>query len=162
MERWAHAQRIDHVEVITDEEERSVEIGMLKKAIRDLIELGTVERLIVFFAGHGINVNRGERWLLSDAPDDPQAAVNVPGSVELARWSAIPYVAMISDSCRTAAEGIQGQGMTGSEIFPNDEIAELELPVDQFFSCRLGRPSSRSSMATRPPRSTRRSTRKRW
>jgi hypothetical protein len=114
---------------------------MLKKAIRDLIELGTVERLIVFFAGHGINVNRGERWLLSDAPDDPQAAVNVPGSVELARWGGIPYVAMISDSCRTAAEGIQGQGVTGSEIFPNEEIAELELPVDQFFSCRLGRPS---------------------
>jgi hypothetical protein len=114
---------------------------MLKRAIRDLGERGTVERLIVFFAGHGINVNRGERWLLSDAPNDPQAAVNVPGSVELARWGGIPYVAMISDACRTAADGIQGQGVTGSEIFPNEEIAELELPVDQFFACRLGRPS---------------------
>src|ERR1700730_13688280 len=48
---------------------------------------------------------------------------------------------MISDACRTAAEGIQAQGVTGSNIFPNEEIAELELPVDQFFACRLGRPS---------------------
>jgi hypothetical protein len=129
------------VVVITDEEGRSVDVTMLKRAIRELAELGTVERLIVFFAGHGINVSRGERWLLSDAPNDPQAAVNVPGSVELARWGGIPYVAMISDACRTAADGIQGQGVRGSEIFPNEEIAELELPVDQFFACRLGRPS---------------------
>jgi hypothetical protein len=141
MEAWAHAQGIKHVVVITDEDNGSVDVSVLKKAIRDLSELGTVERLIVFFAGHGINVNRGERWLLSDAPNDPQAAVNVPGSVELARWGGIPYVAMISDACRTAADGIQAQGVTGSEIFPNEEIAELELPVDQFFACRLGRPS---------------------
>jgi hypothetical protein len=141
MEEWAHAQGIKHVVVITDEDNGSVDVSMLKKAIRDLSELGTVERLIVFFAGHGINLNRGERWLLSDAPSDPQAAVNVPGSVELARGGGIPYVAMISDACRTAAEGIQAQGVTGSEIFPNEEIAELELPVDQFFACRLGRPS---------------------
>lgn len=141
MESWARAQGVDHVAVFTDENGQSVDVSMLKRAMRDLGERGTVERLIVFFAGHGINVNRGERWLLSDAPNDPQAAVNVPGSVELARWGGIPYVAMISDACRTAAEGIQGQGMTGSEIFPNEEIAELELPVDQFFACRLGRPS---------------------
>ncbi|HVQ59610.1 MAG TPA: hypothetical protein VMS60_11955 [Solirubrobacterales bacterium] len=141
MERWARAQGINHVVVITDDDGQSVDVSTLKRAIRDVSELGTVERLIVFFAGHGINVNRGERWLLSDAPNDPQAAVNVPGSVELARWGGIPYVAMISDACRTAADGIQGQGVTGSEIFPNEEIAEFELPVDQFFACRLGRPS---------------------
>lgn len=141
MEGWARAQGVEHVKVLTDEDGTPVEISSIKRAIRDLNELGTVEQLIVFFAGHGINVNRGERWLLSDAPADPQAAVNVAGSAELARWGGIPYVVMISDACRTAAEGIQAQGMTGSEIFPNEEIAELELPVDQFFACRLGRPS---------------------
>ncbi len=141
MEGWARAQGVEHVQVLTDEDGKPVDISAIKRAIRDLIELGTVEQLIVFFAGHGINVNRGERWLLSDAPADPQAAVNVAGSAELARWGGIPYVVMISDACRTAAEGIQAQGMTGSEIFPNEEIAELELPVDQFFACRLGRPS---------------------
>lgn len=141
MAAWARSQSVDHVVLITDEERRSVGSAEIKGAIRDLTELGTVERLVVFFAGHGINVNRTERWLLSDAPEDPQAAVNVPGSADLARWGRIPYVAMISDACRTAAGSIQTQGLTGSEIFPNEEITDSEWPVDQFFACGLGRPS---------------------
>ena len=141
MEQWAVAQGIEHVKVFTDEDGAPVEVSAIARAIRDLANLGPVEQLIVFFAGHGINVNRGERWLLSDAPSDANAAVNVAGSAELARWGRIPYVVMISDACRTAAEGLPAQSMTGSQIFPNEDIAELELPVDQFFACRLGRPS---------------------
>jgi hypothetical protein len=140
MGAWARSQGIQHVEVITDEES-PVEIGDIKRAIRQLSELGTIEHLAVYFAGHGINVNRGERWLLTDAPDDPQAAVNVTGSVDLARYGRIPYVVVFSDACRTAAEGVRGQRLTGSEIFPNDEVTAGEQFVDQFYACRLGRPS---------------------
>lgn len=141
MEQWAIAQGVEHIRVFTDEDGAPVEVSAIARAIRDLANLGPVEQLIVFFAGHGINVNRGERWLLSDAPSDSNAAVNVSGSAELARWGRIPYVVMISDACRTAAAGLPAQSMTGSQIFPNEDIAELELPVDQFFACRLGRPS---------------------
>jgi hypothetical protein len=140
---WAQSQgfKDDDVVVITDEDGGSVSVSMISNAIRRFNELGTIEQLIVFFAGHGINLFRGERWLLTDAPGDSNAAVNVSGSADLARWGGIPHVVMISDACRTAAEGILAQGVTGSNIFPNQEIAELELPVDQFFACRLGRPS---------------------
>lgn len=143
MAGWARAQgfKDDDVVVITDEDGGSVSVGMISNAIRRFNELGSIEQLIVFFAGHGINLFRSERWLLTDAPGDSNAAVNVSGSADLARWGGIPHVIMISDACRTAAEGIQAQGLTGSNIFPNEEIAELELPVDQFFACRLGRPS---------------------
>lgn len=143
MESWAHAQgfKDEDIVVITDEDGGSVDVGTVSKAIRRFNELGTIEQLIVFFAGHGINLLRGERWLLTDAPGDSNAAVNVSGSADLARWGGIPHVVMISDACRTAAQGIQAQGVTGSNIFPNEEMAELELPVDQFFACRLGRPS---------------------
>jgi hypothetical protein len=140
MEAWAKSQGIQHVEVITDEA-APVEIGDIKRAIRQLCELGTIEHLAVYFAGHGINVNRGERWLLTDAPADPQAAVNVTGSVDLARYGRIPYVVVISDACRTAAQGLRAQSLTGSEIFPNDEVTGGEQFVDQFYACRLGRPS---------------------
>jgi hypothetical protein len=143
MERWALDQGFKRgdVALITDEHGRSVSVDGVSKAIRRFNELGSIEQLIVFFAGHGVNLFRSERWLLSDAPADANAAVNVSGSADLARWGGIPHVVMISDACRTAAAGIQAQGMTGSTIFPNEEIAELELPVDQFFACRLGRPS---------------------
>jgi hypothetical protein len=50
-------------------------------------------------------------------------------------------VLFVSDACRTAAQGIQAQGISGSEIFPNEGGADTERPVDQFFACTLGRPA---------------------
>jgi hypothetical protein len=140
METWARDQGVQHVKVLTDDA-GPVEIGQIKRAIKEIVELGTVEQLIVYFAGHGVNIGYGERWLLSDAPDDPQAAVNVKGSEELARWCGIPHVVFISDACRTAAEGIQAQGVSGSEIFPNSGASDVEQAVDLFFACTLGRPA---------------------
>jgi hypothetical protein len=141
MEKWALAQGIerDRVLVLSDES-GPVEVSQVKKAIKRLIDLSTVEQLIVYFAGHGVNISRGEVWLLSGAPEDSNEAVNVSGSVELARFCGIPHVVMISDACRTAAEGIQAQGIRGSEIFPNlDSVTEN--PVDLFFACGLGSPA---------------------
>lgn len=141
MEEWAHAQGIEPVTVITDEDHSSVKLSAIKESIEELIALQSVEQLIVFFAGHGINVNRTERWLLSGAPDDPQEAVNVDGSAEFARYGAIPHVVMISDACRTAAHNLQMHGVNGGEIFPNKQVVKLEIPVDKFFACTLGNPA---------------------
>src|SRR5262249_7573479 len=95
--------------------------------------------LLVYFAGHGVNLQRQEYWLLTDAPDDSQAAVNVATSSTFAATCGIPHVMLISDACRTAPEGIRAQSIRGSEIFPNRE--EDAKPVDQFFACQLGKPS---------------------
>jgi hypothetical protein len=141
MEQWARTQKIDLVEVFTDENDGSVEVGSIKKAIKRIVESGTFDQLIVYFAGHGVNIRYGEYWLLSDAPSDTQAAVNVQGSEVLARFAGIPHVVFFSDACRTAAEGIRAQLVTGSEIFPNEGADALEKPVDQFFACTLGRPA---------------------
>ena len=88
MECWARGQAFkdDDIVVITDEDGESVTVGRISDAIRRFNEAGTIEQLIVFFAGHGINLSRSERWLLTDAPGDSNAAVNVSGSVDLARW----------------------------------------------------------------------------
>ncbi|MBK9170075.1 MAG: hypothetical protein IPM24_21800 [Bryobacterales bacterium] len=140
MEVWARSQGMDPVIALTDEG-GPVEIGAVKRAIREIVDLGTVEQLIVYFAGHGVNIRYGEYWLLTDAPRDTQAAVDVRNSEVLARYCGIPHVVFFSDACRTAAAGIQAQFVTGSEIFPNDGAGDLEKPVDQFFACTLGRPA---------------------
>jgi hypothetical protein len=140
MENWAQAQGIDHVEVFTDET-GPVDVAEIKRAVRRIVDAGTTERLLVYFAGHGVNIRYSEYWLLTEAPRDTQAAVNVAGSVVLAQYSGIPYVVFVSDACRTAAEGIQAQFVMGSEIFPNDGVGDLQQPVDQFFACMLGRPA---------------------
>lgn len=67
-------------------------------------------------------------------------AVNLEGSILLARSAGIPHVVFISDACRTAAEGIRGTRVKGQEIFPNAPLGEQ--PVDVFFACGLGSPSN--------------------
>jgi hypothetical protein len=142
MERWALSQgmRRELVKVLTDEAGR-LSVQRVKDAIKELVDLTTLDQLIVYFAGHGVNIRYGEYWLLSDAPDDPQAAINLEGSVVLARQCGIPHVVIVSDACRSAAEGIQAQLVSGSEMFPNTGGGGPERGVDIFFACTLGRPA---------------------
>jgi hypothetical protein len=139
MEKWAKGQGMNPVTVLTDEQ-GPVDVSAVKRAIRDIVDAGA-DQLVVYFAGHGVNIRYGEYWLLSDAPEDTQAAVNVEGSNVLARYCGIPHVVFISDACRTAADGIQAQFVTGSEIFPNQGADGPEKAVDLFFACTLGRPA---------------------
>ena len=138
-EEWAKAQPISKRQVLTDEK-KPVTAGMIKTAVRKILEPGDVEQLFIYFAGHGVNIHRREYWLLSDADNDPQEAVNVTGSEDLARYCGIPHIVFISDACRTAATTLRAQSITGSEMFPIRQAARK--PVDQFFACALGAPSN--------------------
>jgi hypothetical protein len=83
----------------------------VRRWIRAFVDLGTVEQLIVYFAGHGVNLWLGEYWLLSGAPDDPNEAVNMRASADLARYCGIPHVVFISRRLsRTDADSIQAHG----------------------------------------------------
>lgn len=142
MEAWALDQGLerDDVLVFTDEA-GPLEVKPIKKAIAALVDKAVYGQLLVYFAGHGVNLRRGEYWLLSDSPDDAQESVNVEGSAALARRAGIPHVVFVSDACRTAAQGLAMQGITGSDLFPNDADSDLEQAVDIFFACTLGKPS---------------------
>lgn len=142
MHTWALAQGMadgTHAKLITDEGGQKVTPDMIFDAIADILNGPGVDQLLVYFAGHGVNKNRSEHWLLSDAPTKTSAAVNVAGSVDQARYAGIPYVVFISDACRVAPEGIQAQRVNGVEVFPNDDASDRARPVDQFFACMLGR-----------------------
>ena len=109
--------------------------------MKEILKPCDVEQLFLYFAGHGVNIHRREYWLLSDAENDPQEAVNVTGSEDLTRYCGIPHIVFISDACRTVATTLRAQSITGSEMFPICEAARK--PVDQFFACALGTPSSK-------------------
>jgi hypothetical protein len=109
-------------------------------AIDSITKGAGVDQLILYFAGHGVNISRNEHWLLSDAPGKPGAAVDVTESVEFARFGEIQHVVIISDACRVAPAGIQAQSVRGVSVFPNLEpVGARSKPVDQFFACALGR-----------------------
>lgn len=140
MGKWASDNGFDLVQIITDEIE-PVGTKKLRSVVNSVVEESSFGQLFVYFAGHGVNIRYGEYWLLSDAPEDGDEAVNVDGAVALARRAGIQHVVFLSDACRTAAEGLQVQGIDGSTIFPNASPSGLEKSVDIFFACTLGAPS---------------------
>lgn len=141
MAAWADAQGIngDRLVTLTDRDGK-VRAHQVADAIERLIAPRTLDQLIVYFSGHGIH-NRGDLWLLSDAPKHTGEAINVEGSLQLARYCGVNHVVLISDACRTAADGIQALGVTGAEVFPNDPVDGLERAVDAFFACARGKPA---------------------
>lgn len=142
MAGWAHDQGLadELVRCFTDEE-KAVSIRPIQDTVREFVDRGDIEQLIIYFAGHGLNINYGEFWLLNEVLDYPSEAVNVATSVDLARASNIPHVIFVSDACRTAAAGIQQQRISGAPIFPSADGGQAEKAVDQFFACTLGNPS---------------------
>lgn len=142
MQAWAQAQGIPDAQIIRRTDATGpVTVADLFKDVQALVELDTVEQLIVYFAGHGVVNNRQEYWLLSDAPVNAAAAINLDGNVSLARAGAFAHVVFLSDACRTPTSGVQYGRIIGSDIFPNITDAELERPVDIFFGTALGAPA---------------------
>lgn len=142
MHEWALGQGMvkgTHAHLITDEGGKKVTPDQIYDAIKALIDGPGIDQLVLYFAGHGVNINRCEHWLLSDAPTRTSAAINVTGSVELARYCGIGHVVIMSDACRVAPDGIQAQNVRGQDVFPNDGAADKAKPVDQFFACVLGK-----------------------
>jgi hypothetical protein len=136
MEAWANEQGIDHIEVLTDEH-APVHIKDAKDAIKRILTPGTVEHLLLYFSGHGLFVNDTEVWLLSDAPDDPDDAVNLQATILSAGFSPVPYVAIFSDACRLPNDTLEQGRVRGGQLFPNKVLEEH--PVDVFYACGLGR-----------------------
>jgi hypothetical protein len=142
MYEWALAQGITdqtHAKLIVDTGGKTVQPDHIFDAVKQLIDGAGVDQLIIYFAGHGVNINRHEHWLLTEAPVKASAAVDVSSSVELATYCGIPHVVTISDACRVAPDGIQAQRVRGIDIFPNESPSGKAKPVDQFFACALGR-----------------------
>src|SRR3954453_22562867 len=142
MHEWALTQGMvndTHARLITDADGRKVGPDEVYDAVKNILDGAGVDQLIVYFAGHGVNIKRNEVWLLTDAPAKTSAAVNVSGSVDLARYCGVSHVVLISDACRVAPGGIQAGSVSGIEIFPNEDGDWPAQPVDQFFACGLGR-----------------------
>jgi hypothetical protein len=141
MHEWARSQGMvdgTHAKLLTDTGGRPVKANMVFDAIEAVVDGAGVDQLIVYFAGHGLTINRSAHWLLTDAPEHPNAAINVVGSAELAGSCGIQHVVFISDACRSAPQGIQWQNVRGTDIFPNLPVSDEPNPVDKFFACVLG------------------------
>ncbi len=133
--RWAQAQ--GYATTLIIDEIESVTVERLKTAIKSSIANDT-ERLLIYFAGHGIepSVNTAY-WLLSNWQADSDEAVNVSLSLANAKRTALAQIAVFSDACRSTVTDAALVG--GSSIFPKPGGSPAKLPQwDHFFASRLG------------------------
>ncbi|MDQ0965417.1 hypothetical protein QFZ20_000820 [Flavobacterium sp. W4I14] len=137
---WAKSQDYDTV-LLTDEG-KAVSVKEIKAAIRNFVDKQAYGSMIIFFSGHGILKSAlDEQWLLSDAPDDLNEAVNVQPSSMFARRSGIPHIVFISDSCRSRPDNPLLSEMLGSVIFPNIEPKDQQVDLDMFYAASPGNPA---------------------
>ena len=136
---WIAEQGVpdEFVTCLDDSDGKTVEVSQVFQAIKAYSDSRVVEQLVVYFCGHGVVNDGSELWLLSGAPDDPSAAVNVAKSVRLAERGVIPHVVLLSDACRSQAASLQFGEVTGSSVFPNPNTVGSRK-VDVFYATRVG------------------------
>ena len=130
-----------YVHVFVDDQ-NSVKARPIFEKIMRLVEKGTLDQLVVYFSGHGFLRGYSEYWMLSEAPLNPNEAISVRESIELARRCGIPNVIFVSDACRSAPQSIDAASVKGSLIFPSNEVVDTFPPeVDQFYAALPGKPA---------------------
>src|SRR5262249_28533899 len=99
------------------------------------------DQLLVYFAGHGILKSAyWEQWLLSDANNDPNEAVNLESSIKYGRNSRIPHLVFVSDACRSLTTDPNLSQVDGSIIFPTKppQRTQKRPEVDTFYATAPG------------------------
>ncbi|MEM8971835.1 MAG: caspase family protein [Pseudomonadota bacterium] len=132
---------------ITDEDGEAVTVQRLKEEIIPFLEENYVDRLIVYFAGHGLVRSAGDQfWLLTDASEDPGEGVHL----EVFRRKLISFgfgrhnpslrrgqVCIISDACRNVtSDSMDFDGNPIVTRIPQHE--EQNALFDRFFATSLG------------------------
>lgn len=98
-----------------------------------------VDRLFIFFAGHGIGKGQMEDcWLLSDAMSNPDAAIDLARSLRMAHTCGIPHIAVFADTCRTPPSG-KLKDIVGQSLFKTIEPGpDPAAEIDRFYATRSG------------------------
>jgi len=110
----------------------------IKKQISQLLERGTLEQLVVYFAGHGFMNRHSEYWMLSECPEDSNEAFSLVESVEQAKQCGIPSIVLVSDACRSLPSSMGVAQVEGSLLFPAGG-ASRRVKVDKFMATLPGR-----------------------
>jgi hypothetical protein len=135
---WLQEEGFD-VKLFVDGE-KPVKASDIVTAITEFVKRGTLEQLVVYFAGHGfISGTLSEFWLLSGAPENPNEAISLAESCMNAELSGIPNVVFISDACRSRADSLAAERVHGTVVFPSRTSSpNVNSEVDQFLATRVG------------------------
>lgn len=137
---WLTSEGYD-VTCLTDQGGKAVTLADASAAVEKYVNLNTVEKLVIYFAGHGYLNGLAEIWLLSGAPANSNEAIDQQESIEFARTSGISNVIFISDTCRSNPPSMIANRVRGGSLFPNLPPGFVDPEVDRFYATRPGDPA---------------------
>lgn len=144
VENWL-APEFD-IELLTDAD-GDVTVHNIKSAMRRFFggpNEQTYQRyrmLVLYFAGHGVDVNRSDHWVLNLAGEDTGESINVKETRDAARRCGIPNVVILSDACRQDNALPRAlMALTGTQVLPlKDPDGQRDTKVDIMRAARIGR-----------------------
>lgn len=135
---WGEAQGFV-CKLFVDEGRKKVRVADIFEAIDEFARSGVYSQIVVYFSGHGIlKAPDCELWLMSGAPNNPNEAINVHGSITNARGSGIEHVVFVSDACRSLPSDLREASMHGQDLFAIIRYADPLPEVDVFYATLPG------------------------
>lgn len=130
------------VTLLTDEDGHSVTVAEVFASIQKIVKAKVYSQLIVYFSGHGILLSPdAEVWLLSGALANPNEAINVSGSIAVARTSGISHIVFVSDACRSMPPNFLAGSVSAGRIFPTCPTRQPLPEIDVFYATLPGDPA---------------------
>jgi hypothetical protein len=135
--QWARALKYQS-HLLTDAKSE-VTIETLNHKLTDILAgRGRIERLVVYFAGHGLIRGAGETlWLLSDWSRKARAV-----GVELFRNRLYRYdvqqISIFADACRSLPANISAAELAPDPVLDPGESPRIEKRVDRFTATQDG------------------------
>lgn len=141
MADWANQRKIPCT-LLTDQGGSKVRHADVYDAVHAFVKDGVYDQLILYFSGHGVLMAPDcEAWLLSGAPDNPNEAINVAGSIANARTCGIEHVVVYSDACRSIPTQWRSAMLTPGTVFPVMQPRDPAPEVDAFYATLPGNPA---------------------
>lgn len=144
MHDWAVAQGYEHIRLLSDAQGAPVTFDDVTDAVEKLMQIGDLERLVIYFSGHGYApLPQCETLLLSNWETDANEAINLTYSVVYARLYASPQISLIVDACRTTWS--TPAPILGQVIFKRVPSGGDPGKVDEFYATQFGDPSQEAN-----------------
>lgn len=141
MADWAKQRKIPCA-LLTDQGGNRVRHADVYDAVNRFVQEGVYDQLILYFSGHGVLMAPDcEAWLLSGAPDNPNEAINVAGSIANARTCGIEHIVVYSDACRSIPTQWRSAMLTPGTVFPVLQPRDPAPEIDAFYATLPGNPA---------------------
>jgi len=130
---------------LADDVFEKIDVQLVSEKVSEFVSNNFIDRLVVYFAGHGIVRSAGDQfWLLTNAANDLREGINVEGfrrgllkcNIGTHNDKLPGQLCIISDACRnTSRDAID---FSGDPILTSTARMNKGIQLDRFLSTGLG------------------------